>query len=123
MSREACLWIYHEQVRKELEAKQKHDVVICDRSALDSFIYAKVKNCLDPNDLYLMTCCDAAKTWMETYNEIIFVVPDEFKPVSDGVRSPDIDFQVAVHAAFEYQLDNLDIEYTKMQSKDIFKKL
>ena len=123
MSKETCLWVYHEHVRKELEAKQKHEVIICDRSAIDSFVYAKVKNCLDMEDLYMLSCYEAAQSWMETYDQIFFVVPDEFKPVSDGVRSPDVTFQISVHTAFEFLVDNLNVEVTKIHSKDIFKNL
>jgi len=123
MSREACLWVYHEQVKKEVEAKQKHEVVICDRSAIDSFVYAKVKNCLNLEDPYMLSCYEAAQSWMETYDQIFFVVPDEFKPVSDGVRSPDVTFQISVHKAFEFLVDNLNVEVTKIHSKDIFKNL
>ncbi len=107
MSREACLWIYHEHVKKELDAIQKHDIVICDRSALDSFMYAKAQNCYDYTDRGINLCFESASHWMKTYDQIIYVKPGKIKPMEDGVRSVDLEFQRRVAEQFnEWFLNN-----------------
>lgn len=101
MTKEACLWIFHEHMKKELEAMQKFDTIICDRSAIDSFMYAKAQNCFDKTDFYTGFCFDAANEWMSTYDKIIYVKPGSVKPMEDGVRSTDIAFQKRVEKEFD----------------------
>lgn len=123
MTKEACLWIYHEHVKKELEATQKFDTIICDRSALDSFMYAKAQNCFDDQDIYLRLCLESAMNWMKTYDIIIYVEPGSIDPIPDGVRSTDKDFQERVRSEFQKCLSVLDINrerILKITSDDIF---
>lgn len=101
MNKDACLWIYYEHVKKELDAMQKHDVVICDRSAIDSFMYAKAQNCFDETDSIMIHSFAAAEEWMDTYDEIIYVKPGDMKPTEDGVRSTDMDFRDRVEQEFQ----------------------
>ncbi len=100
MTRESCLWIYHEQIKKELEALRTFDTVICDRSAIDSFIYAKAQKCFNYEDSFMALSYQAAHTWMYTYEKVIFVNPGNIEPVDDGVRSTDKMFQTRVHDYF-----------------------
>src|SRR6187402_3717402 len=51
MTRETALWIYHEHSKKELEACRDHDVVICDRTKFDSFVYAEAMNITFQNNV------------------------------------------------------------------------
>lgn len=123
MTKEACLWIYHEHVKKELEAIQKFDTIICDRSALDSFMYAKAQNCFEEEDIYMALSLEAAINWMKTYDMIIYVEPGSIDPRADGVRSTDKEFQSRVKKEFEKYITILDIEKEKIfriTSDDIF---
>lgn len=120
MSKEACLWIYHEHMKKELEASQKFDMVICDRSCIDSFMYARAQK-VDMDD-DISSCYRAACRWMGTYDKIIFVKSNSCLPKNDGFRSTDVDFQQRVEEEFGFFVrlhDNLPIQI--VYSEDIFK--
>lgn len=117
MTRECCLWIYHEHVKKELEAIQKFDTVICDRSAIDSFMYAKVKKCFEFTDLYMHHCYQGAITWMNTYDEIIWVRPNSKNPTPDGIRSTDKEFQMDVD--HEFKKNQLIFDHMKIKILNI----
>ena len=122
MTKEACLWIYFEQMKKELEAMQKFDTIICDRSSIDSFIYAIAQNCYDNSDWHMEICYLAACEWMHSYDEIIYVKSGGMKPIADGVRSTDIEFQLRVEKIFDdwvnQRLKKLNIQV--IESKSIF---
>lgn len=123
MTTECCLWIYHEHVKKELEAIQKFDTVICDRSALDSFMYAISNKCYDYCDRYTFHCFQGAIEWMDTYDEIIWIRPNSKNPIPDGIRSVDKAFQMIVDREFETHHLLLDQEkLTVMTSDDVFAK-
>lgn len=109
MTQEACLWIYHEHMKKELEAIQKFDTVICDRSAFDSFIYAETTKCLDFESYYMNYSRNAASEWMLTYDKIIYITPESKNPVDDGVRSVDKSFQISVNEIFHYEVIKLQV--------------
>ena len=114
MTIETCLWIYHEHSKKELEAKRNHDIVICDRSSFDSFVYAKNLNlfCDNFDNLY-----NSALHHLKTaYNKVILVKPD-IPLVSDGIRSSDHSFQFEIDLLFEQLTKNVPL--TRIFSSDI----
>jgi len=125
MTRNSCLWIYHEQMRKELEAMIKFKMVICDRSVIDSFMYAMAQNCFDKTKDLMFFSYETAKDWMYTYDRIVFVDPGSIKPVADGTRSTDIEFQKRVHDYFkiwaQYSASGLPITY--LYAEQIFNNL
>lgn len=122
MTRESCLWIYLEHVKKELEAMQKFDTIICDRSAIDSFMYAIVKNCFHPLDEYMKHCFAGALEWMNTYDQIIYIEPGKGNPVFDGMRDTNKDFQMKVDQEFRKHLVLLDHKKIRYRNADdIFK--
>jgi nicotinamide riboside kinase len=123
MTKEACLWIYYEQMRKEIEAMQKFDIVICDRGAIDSFIYAKAQKCFDTSDWHMEIVYKAACEWMHSYDEVIYVKPGDIKPIADGVRSDDIAFQKRVEEKFDKWIAERfrkTTNFRTIESKDIF---
>jgi len=117
MSKEAALWIYHEHSRKELEAIQKHDIIISDRSSYDSFIYAKYFN-LFTRDMTLLEHA-AFQHLSQFYHKIILVSPD--LPIEDdGIRSVDQKFQISIHEIFKETLAN--IPHEEINCSEIFDK-
>lgn len=122
MSAKACLWIYHEHVKKELEAVQKFDMVICDRSAIDSFMYAKAQGVFDPNNELMQLSFHAAQEWMKSYHRILYVKPNGALPEEDGVRSTDIDFQKRVEDEFDQWVAPhwIPLNMTMIFTDDIF---
>lgn len=100
MTRETALWIYHEHSKKELEACRDHDVVICDRTSFDSFVYAES---LDIDLLHGIKC--VAKDHLYDYDQIYFVRPKISSGIiPDGVRSTNIKFQADIDYIFEKHL-------------------
>ncbi len=102
MTSETAKWIYHEHRRKELEAARTHEIVICDRTCFDSFVYAE---CLGLLGLYWEQ--RAAKRQLQDYDQLLFVVPADTLPIDDGIRSMDLQFQLDVHERLHEQLRGL----------------
>jgi nicotinamide riboside kinase len=83
---EAQEWILHSQIRFEIEAMAKHDMVLCDRSVLDNYCY--------------MVHAGGSSTvwermldhWVPTYDLLVHV-PICARPTYDGVRAIDPRFQ------------------------------
>lgn len=94
MTEDTALWAYHAQVARELESKARgFNTIICDRTAIDCFFYAKywgIKNKQIANSHLL------ARRWLTTYDRLIFIAPDS-KLFTDGIRSDDLDFQEGVN--------------------------
>jgi nicotinamide riboside kinase len=115
MTRDTALWIYHEHSKKELEACRDHDVVICDRTSFDSFVYAEV---LGITLEYWER--KSARIHLDKYDELYFVRPDDKLPKDDGIRSMDLDFQNNVDALFYTSL--FYVSHDEINSSQIFDK-
>jgi nicotinamide riboside kinase len=90
-------WILHTQVAEEIVAAHRYPVVVCDRSALDNYVYLLLAAEPRPD---LEGLVDA---WMRTYDLLVHVpVVDE--PSPDGVRSADPSFQRAVDDRLDREL-------------------
>ena len=82
-------WILHTQIAEELVAAARYPVVICDRSALDNYVYLLLS--AEPQEgLEALV-----GWWMNTY-DLLVEVPISHDPSADGVRSEDPLFQRAV---------------------------
>jgi len=116
MTRETALWIYHEHSKKELEACRDHDVVICDRTSFDSFVYAEVLNLQN-----IYTEMRTAYGRLEDYHQLYLVRPDSnFTPKKDGIRSIDSEFQDKIDFVFCRYMENFLPE--RIKSSQIFSK-
>ena len=117
MTDKTALWIYHEHSKKELEALRTHDIVICDRTSFDSFVYAK---CLKIQGLDLLH--DAALADIINYDKLIFVRPMITKPpLEDGVRCVDLVFQMEIDDIFEETIalfDHISVNQSEIFDKD-----
>lgn len=91
-------WILHTQIAEELAAEARFGVVICDRSALDNYVYLLVaagpQRFLEP----------LLDEWMATY-DLLLHVPIVEPPTADGVRATDPSFQRAVDVRLREELD------------------
>ncbi len=90
-------WILHTQIAEELVAAARHPVVVCDRSALDNYVYLLLAQGNQP-DLDMLV-----DSWMQTYDLLIFV-PVVGAPTPDGVRATDPAFQLAVQERLREEL-------------------
>jgi nicotinamide riboside kinase len=82
-------WILHAQIAEELVAQEHYDVVVCDRSVLDNYVYmlvaAGTQRELEP----------LVDEWMTTY-DLLLHVPIVEAPNADGLRATDPAFQRAI---------------------------
>ncbi len=90
-------WILHTQIAEELVAAARHPVVVCDRSALDNYVYLLLSQGAQPDLDRLVD------SWMQTYELLIFV-PVVGAPSADGVRALDPAFQLAVQERLRAEL-------------------
>ena len=85
----AQAWILHTQIADELVAQDRHEMVLCDRSALDNYVYLLLAAGHQP---MLEGLLDG---WMRTY-DLLVQVPIVEDLRSDGLRSTDPAFQAEV---------------------------
>lgn len=82
-------WIFAEQLKREIEAEKRNDIVICDRTLLDNLAYTVCAG-YKPFGLLAFVIDD----WMHMYDELYFFRLKNKQPVaSDGVRDTDVHFQ------------------------------
>jgi len=90
-------WILHTQIAEELIAEAHYDVVICDRSALDNYVYLLLAEGSQPG---LEALIDY---WMRSYDLLVHAPVIE-RPSADGVRSDDPAFQLAVEERLQREV-------------------
>lgn len=105
---DAQSWILHSQIAEEIVASSRYDVVICDRSVLDNFVYLLISSGPQPDLEHLVG------HWTHTYDLLVHV-PVIQDPRADGLRSTDPVFQKAVHERlnreiFERSISALELE-------------
>jgi nicotinamide riboside kinase len=93
----AQAWIVHTQVAEEWVAAARHPVVLCDRSALDNYVYLLLAAGRQPA---LESLVDE---WMTTYDLLVHV-PILAAPSDDGYRAIDPAFQRAVEDRLDREI-------------------
>lgn len=89
-------WIWHMQFIRELEAEGKNEIIVCDRTVLDSLVYSYVAGLTDWVHANLW---DAVE-WMKTYDVVYFLRPGDVPPSDDGFRDVDLAWQKEVDHVF-----------------------
>lgn len=91
---ESHTWILTEQIKQELEAVKKHNVVICDRTVLDTLAYTKYLGMIDLFESLL----PIVMKHLKSYDKIILRRTSEFDyAIDDGVRDvSNTDFRIGV---------------------------
>lgn len=102
-------WILHSQIAEELIAEVQYDVVICDRSALDNYVYLLLAEGTQ-SDLESLV-----DHWMGTYDLLVHV-PIVEDPSTDGVRSDDPGFQLAVEQRLVREVERRDLSCLNLDS-------
>ena len=104
-------WILHSQVAAEIVAAERHPVVICDRSALDNYVYmllaAGRQEALD----------GLVSAWMKTY-DLLVMVPIIDRPSPDGLRATDPSFQRAVDEGVRRELQRRELKALLLDGED-----
>ena len=91
------MWVFHEQIVSEIEATLRNDILICDRTVLDSLAYSLVAGLPEMVDLYL----PLAAKWMQTYGQIYFLRPNGQAIADDGVRYTDLAGQAEIDSILQ----------------------
>lgn len=95
-------WILHTQVAAEIVAAERHPVVVCDRSALDNYVYMMLA--AGRQDA-LEGLLDA---WLATY-DLLVLVPIIDEPRADGLRATDPSFQRAAEDGVRRELQRREV--------------
>lgn len=123
MDANGAMWIHVAHVKKELDAiAQGCEVLICDRSALDSFLYLKKQTKIWKKTWQEM--CRSAISWMSTYDQLIYVSKGTVAVQGDAIRPADAAFQRDIEQEFEAFLTKhpeLAAKVLHIRSDDIFK--
>ncbi|MCX4243775.1 ATP/GTP-binding protein [Paraliomyxa miuraensis] len=90
-------WILHTQVAAEIVAAERYPVVVCDRSALDNYVYMWLAGGRQRSVEVMM------EAWMSTY-DLLVLVPIVDEPRPDGLRATDPSFQRAVEEGVRREL-------------------
>jgi len=110
-SLESESWILHSQIAEEIVAQHRYPVVVCDRSAIDNYVYLLLAARRLPE---LEMLVDA---WMETYGLLVHV-PIVERPSPDGVRSSDPSFQRAVEQRLDRELAARGLDVFRLDPQD-----
>jgi len=81
-------WIFHGQLVREIELEARNEILICDRTILDSIAYSERAGFKAQALMHLSIALD----WMSSYDELYFLRPS-IAPANDGFRDTDPDFQ------------------------------
>ncbi|NHZ73466.1 MAG: AAA family ATPase [Nitrospirae bacterium] len=91
-------WILHTQIAEELAAQSEYDVVLCDRSVLDNYVYLLLA--AGPQ----LALEGLVESWMSSY-DLLFHVPVVEAPSADGLRATSPTFQAAVEERLEQEIE------------------
>ncbi len=95
-------WILHTQIAEEILAAARHDLVICDRSVLDNYVYLLSAAGRQPRLEQLVD------NWLQTYDLLIHVPITERLAV-DGLRSTDPAFQALIEGHLMEEIERRGI--------------
>lgn len=112
-TREGQIWIFTSQIKAELEAAQRYDVVICDRSIVDAIAYSSAAGFHGLAAAQLAM----ARQHVGIYSEVRFRGADDFNfLVADGVRDTDPEMQREVCARMLELYTELGIKLIRERS-------
>jgi len=103
----AQAWILHTQIAEELVAAARYPVVLCDRSALDNYVYLLLAA---GRQQQLEALVDG---WLATY-DLLVLVPVTTAPTPDGLRATDPTFQLAVEERVDKEIRAKGIEALRL---------
>ena len=110
-SLEAQTWILMTQVAEEIRSAAYHEVVVCDRSAIDNYAY-------------MMLACGRQRPferfvahWMKGY-DLLFKVPISGAASADGVRDTDEFFMRSIDALVDSLLAEMKVPHEVLPPGD-----
>lgn len=115
-TREAELWIFGKQLTREQSSKGK--ILISDRTLFDPYCYAMR---IEPE--FFGTLKPFMKVYMNTYDVIFYLEPNDEYLIDDGLRSTNKEFRDNIDKIVKEQLKELDVKYETVTSGDYKKML
>jgi len=107
---DAQRWILHRQITDEIAACHEHDVVVCDRAALDNYAY------LVHRLGHVPALEGLVRDWMPTYTAR-FRVPILVEPSFDGVRDTSPRYQLEIDAVIDRLTHELGVATTRLSQR------
>ncbi len=104
-TKESQEWIIFNQHIKELELQSKYNLLVCDRSVLDGYVYYHRK--FKENQLLE----NFVKEKLKNYALLIKVPINEKFLQKDGIRSTDKEFQKDIDKRFDLLLKKLNVNF------------
>jgi nicotinamide riboside kinase len=86
---QAQAWLFHVQVAREIEESDRNDVLVCDRTVLDCLAYSKDCGFFGQ----VQSLMPYAREWLDTYDTIYFLRPNNTPISADGFRATDPAYQ------------------------------
>lgn len=105
-------WILHTQISEEVLAAARYPVVLCDRSALDNYVYLLLAAGPRPELEGML------EPWLASYDLLVHVPIIEAEPKPDGLRSTDPSFQRAVELRLADELARRDLPVLRLDPDD-----
>lgn len=107
------IWIVQKQIIDEIELMQKYDIVVCDRSLLDSYVYTR--DVCSFHKLEMPEWIEKLLEYhMESYDYLFRTKLNSKYLVKNGVRSVDTQWQEVIEGIF-----NKVLEEKKISSEDL----
>jgi len=107
-----------EQIGLEREAVREFDVVLCDRTVYDIYMYAYLYSKPRDFESFLSYYNYRMKTF-EEYDKIFFFEYLKGVDVDDGFRTPDVKYRDTQEIILKKILENLGINYTYIPQKPL----
>lgn len=104
----AQAWILHSQIAEEIVAAARYDLVICDRSVLDNYVYLLLA-AQEHHDLEAMV-----HSWTTSY-DLLIKVPILQQLQADGLRSTDPVFQRAVEQRLQHEIETRQLQVLDLE--------
>lgn len=111
------IWIIQKQIVDEIELEQKYDIVVCDRSILDAYVYTK-----DVCTFYKLSMPEWIEKLLEYHMQSYdYIFKTKLNPaylVKDGIRSVDVQWQEIIEGIFNQVLQEKKIKSNDLPGKN-----
>ncbi len=101
---ESQMWIVSDQIKAEIEAEVKYDIVVCDRCVFDPIAYANVCGLPRVGE----TLYNFLKYWGKSYHEMYLMdgITNNYV-FADGIRDTDEEFRMNIDMEFKIIFNRL----------------
>ncbi len=111
------IWIIQKQIVDEIELEQKYDIVVCDRSILDAYVYTR-----DVCTFYKLQMPEWIEKLLEYHIESYdYIFKTRLNPnylVKDNIRSTGMQWQEIIEGLFTQILQEKKIKSHDLPDKD-----